>query len=142
MFLSKHLKDQLFKASVLQFDQWFFGPEKFSGLSRNRPLLKPNFFIFEEQGQFRQKDLSCSASQVRCICGIVDHAKQFLLMVSALRIEPEICFARGPRIVLEKMIRELKILCKQQKVLKCFLYIYGRSGFSKDENQTRDICMR
>ena len=32
------LKDQLFKTSGLQFDNWLFGPEKFSGPSRNRPL--------------------------------------------------------------------------------------------------------
>ena len=32
------LKDQLFKISRLQFDDWLLGPEKFSGLSRNGPL--------------------------------------------------------------------------------------------------------
>ena len=32
------LKDQRFKTSGLQFDNWLFGPEKFSGLSRDRPL--------------------------------------------------------------------------------------------------------
>jgi len=32
------LKDQLFKPSRFRFDNWLFGPEKFSGLSRNRPL--------------------------------------------------------------------------------------------------------
>ena len=31
----KHVKDQLFKTSELPFDTWLFGPEKFSGLSRN-----------------------------------------------------------------------------------------------------------
>ena len=31
------LKDQLFKTSRLQFDNWLLGIEKFSGLSRNRP---------------------------------------------------------------------------------------------------------
>jgi len=30
------LKDQLFELSGLQFDNWLFGPEKFSGHSRNR----------------------------------------------------------------------------------------------------------
>ena len=32
------LRDQLLKTSGLQVDNWFFGPEKFSGLSRNWPL--------------------------------------------------------------------------------------------------------
>ena len=31
------LKDQLFKTNGLQFDNWRLGPEKFAGLSRNRP---------------------------------------------------------------------------------------------------------
>jgi len=30
-------KDQLFKTSGFLFDNWLFGPEKFSALSRNRP---------------------------------------------------------------------------------------------------------
>ena len=30
------LKDQLVKPSRFSFDNWLFGPEKFSGLSRNR----------------------------------------------------------------------------------------------------------
>ena len=30
-------KDQLFKTSGLQFDNWLFGPEKFWGPLRNRP---------------------------------------------------------------------------------------------------------
>ena len=33
------LKDQLLKASRLKFDNWLFGPEKLSGLYRNRPLV-------------------------------------------------------------------------------------------------------
>ena len=33
------LKDQLFKISGLQFDNWLFGPEKLSGHSRNRPQI-------------------------------------------------------------------------------------------------------
>ena len=32
------LKDQLDKISGSEFDEWLFGPEKFSGLSRNGPL--------------------------------------------------------------------------------------------------------
>ena len=32
------LKGQLFETSGLYFDNWLFGPEKFSELSRNRPL--------------------------------------------------------------------------------------------------------
>ena len=31
-------KDQLFKTSAFQFDNWLLGPEKFSGLSRNMSL--------------------------------------------------------------------------------------------------------
>ena len=34
------LKDQLFKAGRLQFANLLFGPEKFTGLSRNRPLVR------------------------------------------------------------------------------------------------------
>ena len=34
------LKDQLFKKSGLKFDNLLFGPEKLSGLSRNRPQAK------------------------------------------------------------------------------------------------------
>ena len=86
------LKGQCFKASGLQLDNWFFESETFSRLSRNGPLLMTKLFIFDEQGQFGEKVLSCSAAQVRCICGLVDQAEQFLLMVSALRIEPEICY--------------------------------------------------
>ena len=37
-YIKNILKDQLFKASRLKFDNWLFGPEKFLGLSRNRPL--------------------------------------------------------------------------------------------------------
>jgi len=40
-------KDQLFKTSGLQFNNYLFGPEKFSGLSRNGPLgplfIRPSF---------------------------------------------------------------------------------------------------
>ena len=35
--LKNMLKDQLFKTSGLQFDNWLFGSEKFSGHSTNRP---------------------------------------------------------------------------------------------------------
>ena len=34
-----HVKDHLFMESGLQFDKWPFGPEKFSGLPRNRPQV-------------------------------------------------------------------------------------------------------
>jgi len=37
--LKTYLKNQLFKTSALQFDNWLFGPEKLPGLSRNRPQL-------------------------------------------------------------------------------------------------------
>ena len=36
-YIKNMLKDQLFKISRLQFDNWLFGPENFSGPSRNRP---------------------------------------------------------------------------------------------------------
>ena len=39
-YIKNVLKDQLFKISRLQFDDWLFGPEKFSGLSRNRPQVR------------------------------------------------------------------------------------------------------
>ena len=37
-YINNMFKDQLFKTSGLQFDNWLSRPEKFSGLSRNRPL--------------------------------------------------------------------------------------------------------
>ena len=37
-YIKNMSKDQLFKTSGLQFDNWLFGPGKFSGLSRNRSL--------------------------------------------------------------------------------------------------------
>ena len=36
-YIKNTLKDQLLKISRLQFDDWLFGPETFSGLSRNMP---------------------------------------------------------------------------------------------------------
>ena len=39
-YIKNMLKDQLFETSGLQFDNWLFGSEKFSGLSRNRPKAK------------------------------------------------------------------------------------------------------
>ena len=41
-YIKNMLKDQLFKMSRLQLDDWLFGPEKFSGLSKNRPLVCGN----------------------------------------------------------------------------------------------------
>ena len=38
-YIKNMLKDQLFKTSRLQFDKRLFGPEKFPGPSRNRPLV-------------------------------------------------------------------------------------------------------
>ena len=35
-------KDQLYRISWSEFYEWFFWPEKFSGLSRNRPLVPQN----------------------------------------------------------------------------------------------------
>ena len=36
-YIKNILKGQPFKTSKFQFDNWLFGPNKFSGLSRNRP---------------------------------------------------------------------------------------------------------
>jgi len=33
------LKGKLFETGRLKFDKWLFGPEEFSGISRNRPLV-------------------------------------------------------------------------------------------------------
>ena len=38
-YIKKTLRDQLLKASGLQFDKWLLGPENITGLSRNRPLV-------------------------------------------------------------------------------------------------------
>ena len=38
-YTANNEKGQVFKTTGLQFDNWLFGPEKFSGLSRNRPQL-------------------------------------------------------------------------------------------------------
>ena len=46
--VSSCIKNQLFETSGLQFDNWLLGPEKFSGLSRNRPLLTDSFEIIAE----------------------------------------------------------------------------------------------
>ena len=45
-YIKNMLKDQLLKISRLQFDDWLFGPEKFSGLSRNRHQIR-KFFKFK-----------------------------------------------------------------------------------------------
>ena len=37
-YIKNMLKGQLFKTSGFKFNNWLFGPEKFSALSRNRPL--------------------------------------------------------------------------------------------------------
>ena len=44
--------DQLYRTSGLEFYEWLLGSEKFSGISRNGPLV-----IIPEQGQFGQKQL-------------------------------------------------------------------------------------
>ena len=36
-------KDQLFETSGLEFDNWLLRSEKFSGLSRNRPLNRQRY---------------------------------------------------------------------------------------------------
>ena len=33
------LKGKLFETGRLKFDKWLFGPEEFSGISRNSPLV-------------------------------------------------------------------------------------------------------
>ena len=38
-YIENTLKDQLFKTSGLQFDNWLFRPQEFSALSRNRPQI-------------------------------------------------------------------------------------------------------
>ena len=40
------LKDHRLKTRGLQFDKWFFEPEMFSELSRNRPLIATNISCF------------------------------------------------------------------------------------------------
>ena len=39
-YIQNKFRDQLFKTSGLQFENWLFAPEKFSELSRNRPLAR------------------------------------------------------------------------------------------------------
>ena len=38
-YLEIIIKDKLFRVSGSQFLKWLFGPEKFTGLSRNGPLV-------------------------------------------------------------------------------------------------------
>ena len=45
-YLENTLKDRLSKTSGWQFRKWLFGPEKFSGLSRNAPQEKGTVLIF------------------------------------------------------------------------------------------------
>ena len=59
-YVKNMLKDHLFKTSGFQFNNWLFGPEKFSGLSRNRPqasiIIKPRIEhqCFEERVHFSE----------------------------------------------------------------------------------------
>ena len=49
------LKDQRLKTSGLLFDNWLFGPEKFSGLSRNRlqgPVSRESRKLFGPEKPF------------------------------------------------------------------------------------------
>ena len=45
-------KDQLYRMNGLEFYEWLFGPEKFSGFSRNGPLIEgtKRIFTFMERG--------------------------------------------------------------------------------------------
>ena len=67
------LKDQIFKTSRLQFDDWLSEPEKFSGLSRNRPLDR-------QEGQSR-RHVSSSKMGVPYMCSVFVKAGQTLCLV-------------------------------------------------------------
>ena len=54
-------KDQLYRMSGSDFSEWFFGPEKFSGLSRNRPLVTIAIMLnahFQALGNTKQRNKS------------------------------------------------------------------------------------
>ena len=44
-YLEIIVKDQLFRISGSQFLKWLFGPEKFTGLSRNGPLVITSYIL-------------------------------------------------------------------------------------------------
>ena len=54
-YIKNMFKDQLFKTNGLQFKNWFSGPEKFSGLSRNRlqgPVSRKSRKLFGPEKPF------------------------------------------------------------------------------------------
>ena len=61
-YTANNEKGQVLKTIGLQFDNWLFGPEKVSGLSRNRPQfcrtertndLRPDIHIFQTSNSLR-----------------------------------------------------------------------------------------
>ena len=51
-YTANNEKGQVFKTIGLQFDNWLFGPEKFSGLSRNKPQGFIKHLVFENVSYF------------------------------------------------------------------------------------------
>ena len=56
LFPLQHMKRSAFRISGSEFYEWLFGPEKFSGLSRNGPLPKLTLLLKDEQ--FAHEQLS------------------------------------------------------------------------------------
>ena len=53
------MKDQLYRISRSEFYEWLFGPEKFSGLSRNGPLVSFWKINVSEKRFLRYMKISC-----------------------------------------------------------------------------------
>ena len=56
LFPLQHMKRSAFRISGSEFYEWLFGPEKFSGLSRNGPEAKLTLLLKDEQ--FAHEQLS------------------------------------------------------------------------------------
>ena len=65
-YIKNVLKDQLFKTSGLQLDNWLFGPEKLSGLSQNQPRSQGLSFSHKREWEDeRRKSLKTRLSRNR-----------------------------------------------------------------------------
>ena len=58
--LNKIGKEQLYRISEFEFYEWLFGPEKFSGLSRNGPLARVSRAIVSANHAWSNRPLDAS----------------------------------------------------------------------------------
>ena len=80
--LKTYLKNSVSKQAGLQFDHWFFRPEKFSGLSRNRPLdLKSGNNEFKPRSDHKRSHWFNSSAAL-----VHSHQLVFLLSFAILNL--------------------------------------------------------